>query len=555
MLRLTRTEWLLLVLFLTLLVFPLQYISRSLDMSTLTSWRWVFADKGPATVFLLLLPALLLAVPLSGSGLPEKHPAAFLFLLSVLSCLPFINSPEYLLDSARYFLQAKYLQVYGISEFFQEWGGEVTAWTDLPLVPLIYGVLFKLFGESKQVIVVYNILLFGLVPVFTYLTGRLLWDRSTGFIAGLLVMASPYLLTQVPLMLVDVHTMFFLLLAVYTFVYALERGGFLWLSGASLAIILALISKFSTWPMLGVLPIIVLIRVGTQPATMIKRSLAVAVMAGLLLGIIFYWKGELILEQVNFLRTYQLAGLKKWQEGYLSAFIFQSHPYLALAALFGCWRAVASLDRKMLIMAWFAGLVFFLELKRLRYLLPLLPFFTLTAAYGLQMIPHARVKRYIAYCTVLSSMVIGIWIYKPFLANTSMSNLQQAGRYLDTLDSEAVEVFCLPQVNSYGNTVVAVPILDLYTERNIYQEQEWNTEEGLQRARNVSLRFTWELNQSAYYRDPKYAVQKLPLVIISGAPISRVPPQLANKYPNAKLVRKFTNRQSPRIYPSADPSN
>ena len=269
MLRLTRTEWLLLVLFLTLLVFPLQYISRSLDMSTLTSWRWVFADKGPAIVFLLLLPALLLAVPLSGSGLPEKHPAAFLFLLSVLSCLPFINSPEYLLDSARYFLQAKYLQVYGISEFFQEWGGEVTAWTDLPLVPLIYGILFKLFGETKSVITFFNVLLFGLIPIITYLIGRLLWDRTTGFLAGVLIMASPYLPTQVPLMLVDIHVMFFLLLAVCTFLYTLERGGFLFTFGAAIAIILAMFCKYSTWPMLGVLGIIVLIRIDIQPGIVI----------------------------------------------------------------------------------------------------------------------------------------------------------------------------------------------------------------------------------------------------------------------------------------------
>jgi len=130
-------------------------------MSTLTSWRCVFADKGPARVFLLLLPALMLAVPLSSFDLPEKNPVVFLFLLSVLSCLPFIDSPEYLLDSARYFLQAKYLKVYGISVFFREWGGEITAWTDLPLVPLVYGILFKLFGETKLVITFLNVLLFG----------------------------------------------------------------------------------------------------------------------------------------------------------------------------------------------------------------------------------------------------------------------------------------------------------------------------------------------------------------------------------------------------------
>jgi len=546
LLRLTRTEWLLLILFLTLLLFPLQYISRSLDMSTLTSWRWVFTDKGPATVFLLLLPALLLAVPLSSSGLPEKHPAVSLFLLSVLSCLPFINSPEYLLDSARYFLQAKYLKMHGINAFFQEWGGEITAWTDLPLVPLIYGILFKLFGETKSAITFFNVLLFGLIPIITYFIGRLLWDRTTGFLAGVLIMASPYLPTQVPLMLVDIHVMFFLLLAVCTFLYALERGGFLLAFGAAIAIILALLCKYSTWPMLGVLGIIVLIRIEIQPGIVIKRSLAVAVLSGVLLGIIFMWKGALILEQINFLRTYQLAGLKNWQEGYVAVFFFQAHPYILLAALLGCWRAAINLHKNILIIVWFAVLVFFLELKRLRYLLPLLPFLCLTAAYGLQAIPHARIRRYIVYCGVLSSLVVGISIYKPFLAVTSMSNLKNGGRFLNTLQADAVEVYCLPQEHSLGNTSVAVPILDLYTDKEIYQNQTWNSEEGYRRAQNGSLRFTWELTQPTYYRDKKYADLQLPVVVISSEPISGMPEQLVKKYPSSRMIREFTN--SSRVF-------
>lgn len=546
MLRLTRTEWLLLVLFLTLLIFPLQYISRSLDMSTLTSWRWVFADKGPGSVFLLLLPAPLLAVPLSSSDLPEKHPAVSLFLLSVLSCLPFINSPEYLLDSARYFLQAKYLKEYGISEFFQEWGGEITAWTDLPLVPMFYGILFRLFGETKPVIAIFNVLLFGLIPIITYLIGRLLWDRTTGFLAGVFIMASPYLLTQVPLMLVDIHVMFFLLLAVYTFLYALERGGFVLTLGAAIAIILALFCKYSTWPMLGVLGIIALIRIDTQPRIVIKRSLGVAALTGMLLGIIFMWKGALILEQINVLRTYQLSGLKNWQEGYVAVFFFQAHPYILLASFFGCCRAAINRDRKIFIVVWFAVLVFFLELKRLRYLLPLLPFLSLTAAYGLQAITHAQVRRYIAYCGMLSSLVIGIWVYKPFLAMTSVSNLKNGGRFLNTLQTEAVEVYCLPQVHSLGNTSVMVPILDLYTDKEIYQNQTWNSEEGYRRAQNASLRFTWELTQPAYYRDIKYADLQLPVVVISSEPISSMPEQLTHKYPSSRVIKKYTN--SSRVF-------
>ena len=125
-----------------------------MDMSTLTSWRWVFAERGFLGSYLLLITGVILALPLSGLKVPERHAAAFLFILAIVSCLPFWDSPEYLLDTSRYFLQAKYLKVYGIAAFFREWGKEITPWTDLPLVPLIYGLLFKVFGETKAAITV-----------------------------------------------------------------------------------------------------------------------------------------------------------------------------------------------------------------------------------------------------------------------------------------------------------------------------------------------------------------------------------------------------------------
>jgi hypothetical protein len=537
--NLSKKEWLLLVLFLALLTFPLQYLFRSLDLSTLTSWRWVFSGIGPAMIFVYLAIGTVLVLFLSNADLPEKFPDFFLFLAALLSSLPFLNTPEALLDSARYFLQAKYLAQYGIQQFFQAWGGEIAPWTDLPLVPFLYGTLFKLFGEEKQVIAIYNSLLFSLIPLLTYYTGRLLWDRSTAFIAGILVLASPYLFTQVPLLLVDVHTMFFLLLAVCVFLNTLERGGVLWAFASALAICLALFSKFSTWPMLGVLGIIAVISIGSQPWTIMKRSLAVLALTCCILGLIYLWKGAVILQQVHFLRTYQIAGLQRWQEGYSSAFFFQTHPFIILAALFGFCRALVKRDKKILIPGWFAFLVFILELKRVRYLLPLLPFLALTASYGLQGIKYIQVRRYIAYCCVISSLVIGVGVYRPFLAGTSMANLKDAGRFLDTLSTEAVEVYCLPQLRSLGNTAVAVPLLDLYTDKIIYQRQPWNSEEGQQRAQNVSLRFTWELTQPDSYRLNKYSGLKLPLVIIASEPVNKMPPELQNRYPAARLQRKF----------------
>ena len=508
-------------------------------MSTLTSWRWVFAGVGPVRVFILILIAALLVMPLSMTVLPEKYPGRFLFFSAILSILPFLSSPEILLDSARYFLQAKYLAQHGTAAFLREWGGHINPWTDLPLVPLIYGFLFKLFGEEKLVIALYNGLLFSFIPVLTYLTGKQLWDRSTGFIGGVFILASPYLFTQVPLMLVDIHTMFFLLLAICVFLYTLEKGGFYWSLGSAMSINLALCSKYSTWPMLGVLGIIVLVRMNSQPLIVMKRSLVVAVLIFFLLAVLYLWKGEVILQQLYFLRTYQLAGLKRWQEGYLAAFFFQVHPFLTLAALFGICRAFIKRDKNILIPVWFVALAYILELKRVRYLLPLLPFLALTGAYGLQRIPHSQVRSYVAYCGMVSSLVIALLAYKPFLESTSMANIKDAGRFLDTLTSKAIEVYCLPQARSLGNTSAAVPVLDLYTDKVIVQEQAWSTVAGQQSAQNISLRFTWELQQPDYYRVNTFAGLKLPLVIIASEPTDDIPLELRKKYPAATLLRHF----------------
>jgi len=127
-----------------------------------------------------------------------------------------------------------------------------------------------------------------------------------------------------------------------------------------------------------------------------------------------------------------------------------------------------------------------------------------------------------------------------------MSNLKNAGSFLNTLHADAVEVYCLPQAHSIGNTCVAVPILDLYTDKEVYQNQTWNSEEGYRKAQNASLRFTWELRQPNYYRNKKYAALQLPVVVISSEPISRLPEQLKKKYPSSRVIKNFTN--SSRVF-------
>jgi hypothetical protein len=90
-------------------------------------------------------------------------------------------------DASRYFTQAKHLELYGVKYFVSEWGKDINAWTDMPLVPFLYGVVFSIFGETRIYIQILNTTFFSLTAVLTFELGKILWDEETGFFAGVLL--------------------------------------------------------------------------------------------------------------------------------------------------------------------------------------------------------------------------------------------------------------------------------------------------------------------------------------------------------------------------------
>jgi hypothetical protein len=159
---LEKSEYILLVAFFALLTLPVLYIFRYLDNNSLTSWKWAFADVGVVKVFLYLFAGIFVSFFLSKTSYPERYPYLFLFFFSFAVTLPLWKEPELILDVSRYFLQAKHLELYGFKYFFREWGREIEPWTDLPLLPLLYGSVFKYFGEVRVFIQFLNTLFFSL---------------------------------------------------------------------------------------------------------------------------------------------------------------------------------------------------------------------------------------------------------------------------------------------------------------------------------------------------------------------------------------------------------
>lgn len=512
--KLTRHESIFLLSFFMLLCFPVLYICRFLDNNTLTSWRWVFAEVSVPMALGLLLAALAISYAVASRIDLVRYGRVSLFLLGIVAVVPLWGEPELLIDSGRYFLQAKYLASYGFASFVSEWGGAINAWTDLPLVPALYGLLFKCFGESRIVIQVFTTLLFVATVLLTSGIGRILWNRETGFYAGLLLLGMPYLLTQVPLMLVDIPTMFFLTLTLYSFIRAMRDGG-AWCVLAVLVIILTIYAKYSTWPMLLVLPVTAVVIRADNRRELLARAGGIFLAAVVVAAAFAATRQQLFREQLEILLTYQRPALGLWQEGFFSTFFFQIHPLISLLAIWGCYRAYRIADRHFLIAAFFVALVVGLQMQRIRYILPLLPLLALMAARGLQSFKEGQVRRFVGVAIISSSLLIVFAGYLPFFKTTSMMNIMEAGRFLNTVPGDEVEVYILPQNVSSGNTALAIPQLDLFTDKRIISRQAWRQLGTGKLPTYAPLLFSWKIARPPFYAPGLQPVHR-PLVIISG---------------------------------------
>ncbi|MGD0283372.1 MAG: hypothetical protein ABSB95_13535, partial [Dissulfurispiraceae bacterium] len=204
-----KTIQFLVIMALTVLTVLVLYAFRTFDDNRLVSWEWVFGAVKITRVLALLIPACIAAFMFSRSSAPGRYPAPFLFILSFAAASLLWREPEMIVDASRYFTQAKYLELYGTGYFLREWGKTIEVWTDMPLMSFIYGLVFRYMGEARIYIQLVTTLLFSFTVVLTYLIGKTLWDRETGFFGGMFMLGIPYIFTQVPLMMADTSAMFF----------------------------------------------------------------------------------------------------------------------------------------------------------------------------------------------------------------------------------------------------------------------------------------------------------------------------------------------------------
>lgn len=514
---------------------------RLLDDNRLVSWQWIFADFSPMKFFIVLTVGLLISYPLSKFSLPERMSIFLLSISSFLVAAFFWQQPEVIVDASRYFVQAKHLELYGVEYFLKEWGNKIPAWTDLPLIPFIYGVIFRIFGENRISIQIFNTLLFSGTVVLTYLIGKTLWNKNIGLYAGALLLGMPYLIIQVPLMMVDVATMFFLTLAVFATIKAVDSRKFALCIFASMAITLAMLTKYSNWLMLSIIPIIFLVYLQQDWKVLARRGSAIALGVLLLMVIFLLTKFDLILKQLQILHDFQAPALYRWQESWISTFFFQIHPVITLSALFSIYVAIIKKDTKYLIISWMLMLVFLLEIKRIRYSIAVFPMLAIMGSYGISALRSIETRKFIVSCTAVSAVLITTIAYLPFLENTSTINIMQAGKYLDSINTGNTEVFVLPQIDSSINPSIAIPMLDIFTKKDIVYIDR-REHEAPQNITELPWRWTWDVQSPLYITNQNSIASKTEtVVIIQSRRSQQVPPYIERRLENYHLLKEFSN--------------
>ena len=166
---------------------------------------------------------------------------------------------------------------------------------------------------------------------------------------------------------------------------------------------------------------------------------------------------------------------------------------------------------------------------------------TMMAAYAIATLKSAHIKKYIVSCTVITAVLISVNAYLPFMKNHSTINLMLAGEYLDSIEAGDTVVIALPQSESTINSSVAIPILDLFTNKHIvyFNSSDKNTPQNIT---DLPWRWTWEFHSTRYLTIQDNITSKTEtVVVIQSSHSQQIPPYIERKLEDYHLLKVFNN--------------
>lgn len=452
------------------------YFTRSADGTILMSWEFVgdYIDITKFTTLILLSFVLAFCVSENNLNINKRQYPILLFLFAFFIGALFWNVPEINPDVCRYFSQAKYLSEHGIISFFREWGDSILRGTDFPVIPSLYGLIFRYFGEYRENIQIFSTLLFATTCMLTYIIGKRLWNTNTGLYAGFLLSTFPYFLSQVPLMLVDIPTVFFITLLVLAYYIALgPKKSYFWIVIASFCIFFAFYSKVHTiFVIVGVIPTTTLISYlkSEMKKTIIIRSMMIIAFSTVLIFFIFMLKYNVLISQMNLLISHQRSG---WTNPVSPLSLF--YQIGGITILLSIFSIIIFKKHKgweyLILLAWILVPFIFLQNTRLRYLMVIFPAIALTAGISISAINDQRVRKFLVSSIIMSSLLLSLLAYLPLMQSYSDINLKNAAGFTNSRpDINKIAIFTVYSQETDSpilQSKTLAPIYDYYSNDEI----------------------------------------------------------------------------------------
>ncbi|MFN2365557.1 MAG: hypothetical protein ABR523_03725 [Desulfurivibrionaceae bacterium] len=180
-----------------------------------------------------------------------------------------------------------------------------------------------------------------------------------------------------------------------------------------------------------------------------------------------------------------------------------------------------------------------MEVKRIRYLVPIFPLLAIAAACGIKCLPGQRLRKFLVLSALGASLTLVFGAFLPFTGELSATNIQKSGRFLNSLAADEIAVYTAPQSARKPNLLINIPLLDLFTHKRIYSLNGSVDPEPPAVEMKSSFRFTWEQQLPDFYQPPEGALNKAaPLVVI----YSRTPhlaPAIRERISRYRRVRAF----------------
>jgi hypothetical protein len=120
-----------------------------------------------------------------------------------------------------------------------------------------------------------------------------------------------------------------------------------------------------------------------------------------------------------------------------------------------------------------------------------------------------------------------------------MGNLANAGRFLDSLEEDEIEVITLPSEKTVVNPAVSVPILDLFTSKNIIYQYDSSGFPPFEKIEKSSLRFTWEYRNPGYYSVDRETENPRAVALIMSGDVNVLPDDIHRRLEGYREAREF----------------